>query len=634
MPTLGSLPTDNADLELKFAWPLNPAAYDTRKVAGLTTVSVEEVRGGAPLRLQGGALVLVTGSVSNRVNGSTMEALEALLYRMAERQAAALVVTAHAEAHQVYPQSLRDLADQLSMPLLVTSAPPEAWDGVHEGIRHCRMMYAERQAGHLDLLMQQLPAKFSDTKAMQRIADWLSDVLDAQVLVSEPGRVLAASPATAAEHLAQAVIQQSVGGSGVDCASAPHTQLISLAPGTGAETVLAVASIAPYDEADIRLIRHAARLLGLVDQARREYRAATYASLTARRVTMQLLMEGETDKARRVMAGLSPGLLDTDVVRVFVMRAAPAERDVAVRLCETATAARALVVDDERDAGRLLVVHPVPPGEEGDNSVASELTRIVGALGPGASLGGSDLYSLALLAEAHREAVTAQRFAAHQPGSVALSTRSTDFVCLLPADDAQRWARRRLRPVMQSHDQWDQIRETLPTALAYPYTVAARRLNLHRNTVARRMSRAADLLNVNFGTVSHRAAVSLALELVSRSEPLPLQETGPAPTLHSLLSSCEMSDWAQALLRHAHHDRRGLLTTAAEWLKCDAHTEPAAKALGLSEVTVRAHLRALETLTSRDLGSLAGIRDLHFALHIFTGAPEIASCDPVLCVAA
>ncbi|MGW1496155.1 helix-turn-helix domain-containing protein [Streptomyces sp. NPDC002402] len=87
-----------------------------------------------------------------------------------------------------------------------------------------------------------------------------------------------------------------------------------------------------------------------------------------------------------------------------------------------------------------------------------------------------------------------------------------------------------------------------------------------------------------------------------------------------------MSDWAHALLRHGHQDRRGC-TTAAQWLKCDAHIEPAARALGLSEVTVRAHLRALETLTSRDLGSLARIRDL------FTGAPAIASFEPALSVA-
>ncbi|MGW1496156.1 helix-turn-helix domain-containing protein [Streptomyces sp. NPDC002402] len=98
---------------------------------------------------------------------------------------------------------------------------------------------------------------------------------------------------------------------------------------------------------------------------------------------------------------------------------------------------------------------------------------------------------------------------------------------LLPADDAQRWARRRLRPVMQSPDQWDQIRETLSIALAYPYTVAGRRLNLHRNTVTRRMNRAAGLLKVDFGTVSD-AAVSLALELVSRSEPGDRARSDPA----------------------------------------------------------------------------------------------------------
>ncbi|MGW1496415.1 helix-turn-helix domain-containing protein [Streptomyces sp. NPDC002402] len=636
MPTLGSLPTDKPDLSLKFAWPTDPAAYATRKVASLTVVSAEQVRAGEPQRLQGGTLVLVKGSVSQRINGRTAEALEALLRRMADRQAAALVVSAPAEAQHVYPQSLRDLAVQLSMPLLVSSASLKAWDGVHDGIRHCRMMYAENHMANLDKLMQKVPEHLTDSNAMQRIADGLAHALDAQVLVSESERILAASPATAAEHLAQVIIRQSIDGAHTEGLTSPHTQLISLAPATGSDTFLAVSSDAPWDEADIRLIRHAASLLRLVDEARREYRAATFASLAARRVTAQLLMEGEPQKARAVMSRLNPGLLETDTVRAFVIEATAATRDSAVRDCETATAGRALVIDDPYDARRVLVIHPVHAADEESNGVAAELMRLVAALGPDASLGGSGLYSISLLSEALEEAATAQRFATHQPDSVTLSAQETEIVSLLPPDDAQRWARRLLAPLMGlPPDKWEPIRETLPKALAYGHTVAARGLKVHRNTVTRRVARAAELLQADFGLLAHRIWIGLALELVTKREaPILAKESGPAPTLESLLASPELNDWAKNLLRDAHNDRRDLLATATAWLECDAHIEPAAKTLGLSEVTVRSHLRALENLTSRDLGSLPGIRDLYLSLRILTGSLEVASCDAQIGIAA
>ena len=102
------------------------------------------------------------------------------------------------------------------------------------------------------------------------------------------------------------------------------------------------------------------------------------------------------------------------------------------------------------------------------------------------------------------------------------------------------------------------------------------------------------------------------------------------PTLHSLLSSPQITAWADTLLRSARGDRRDLITTATVWLTHEAHLEPAARALGLSEATVRSHLRALEAHMSRDLGSLGGLRDLQFALYVATGKVEIAESRGVL----
>jgi hypothetical protein len=113
--------------------------------------------------------------------------------------------------------------------------------------------------------------------------------------------------------------------------------------------------------------------------------------------------------------------------------------------------------------------------------------------------------------------------------------------------------------------------------------------------------------------------VGLSLELVTQHElNTSIADVCQPPALQSLLAAPALKAWADTLLRTARNDRRDLISTAASWLNYDAHIEPAARDLGLSEVTVRSHLRALEGHISRDLGSLAGIRDLHFSLHLST----------------
>ncbi|MFE0138050.1 helix-turn-helix domain-containing protein [Streptomyces sp. NPDC059037] len=599
----------------------------------LTLATLQE--NGAPRTLSEGTLVLVSGALPFRVRGGAVLALEALLQRMAAEGCSGLVVTIAARSgHQPYPQSLRDLADQIGVPLLTTAAPVEHWAGLHASIHQHRLATAEQRAAQLTSLVEQLPAQLADPRAMQRVADWLACALDAQVLVSEPDHVLAASPSTAAEHLAQAVIRQSVEGSTPDGSCGPHTQLISLASSCGAQTVLAVARRVRFDEPDLRLLQHAAKLLGLVDQACREYRVAADASQAARVAAVELLLAGEPGKARRVMASLTPGLLDADCGRVFVVQTDSVGRSGAVRRCETVTAGRALVVADPRDTGRILVIQPLRSGHS-DETVAQDLAHLVGAQGPVTSLGGSGVYSLSLLGEALHEAVSAARFALHQPDSVALSAQHTDLVSLLPPQAAQHWARHLLRPLEADHS-WPLFRDTLPAALAYPNTVAARRLDLHRNTVTRRVARAGGLLGLDLTQVHNRIIVGLALELVTHralTESSAASHAGEPPALRDLLAKPHLHAWAEQLLCYAGADRRELLATAQAWLACAAHLEPTARMLGLSEGTVRSHLRALEGHMSRDLSSLAGMRDLMAALYLVTGRSG-ACLGSALCAAA
>lgn len=634
MLTLGSLPTDKPELELIFVESGSWRARTT-EINGVVTMTPEQLlEGGVPSTLPDGSLVLITGTLPFRLRGRITTVLELLLQRMSRDGGAGLAVSAALGASQPFPPDIVDRAARLGIALLTSSAPTESWDGVHEEIQQSRLIFAERRAAQLSSLVQELPAQLADARAMQRIADWLARALDCQVLVSEPERVLAASPATAAEQLAQAIIRQSVDGILPETLSGPHTQLISLVP--AADTVLAVARRTPFDEADLRLLRHAAKLLGLVDQAHREYRAASGASHAARSAAFELLLDGEVEKARRVMANLAPGLLDTETARVFVVETQQARQDLAARRCNAAVGQQALVVPDPRGNRRILIVHPIRLHEDTGAEVSAELTRLVAALGPPSSLGGSGVYSMTLLADALHEAITAQKFAALQPGSVALSVHGSDLVSLLPQAEAQNWARRLLHPLMRDETQWESMRETLPAALAYPYTVAARRLRLHRNTVMRRASRAAELLRMDFASISDRIAVALAMELVTQREisASPVLTGSEPPSLARLLETPHVRAWAQTLVRPVQADRRDLQSTALAWLTFDTHVEPAARALGLSEVTVRSHLHAVEDHMQRDLATLAGVRDLQFSLHVVTGQPDLRSDRPGLSVVA
>ncbi|MFC7991992.1 helix-turn-helix domain-containing protein [Streptomyces pilosus] len=636
MPSLGSLFTDKPELELAFATSGSWCAQ-TVQINGVMMVTREQLLHDEALSdLPVGSLILVTSTSPFRLQSRTMAVLGLLLQRMRREGVVGLVMRVAPGARHPYPPDLVDQAARLGVALLTTSAPVERWVGVHEEIQRSRLVLAERRASQLSSLVQELPAQLADARAMQRIADWVAQALSCQVLVSEPARVLAAAPATAAEQLAQAIIRQSVDGKRPGTFSGPHTQLISLSPASAADTVLAVARRSPFDEADLRLLRHAAKLLGLVDQAHREYRAASDASHAARTAAFELLLDGEVDKARRVMANLAPGLLETETARVFVVETLQARRDLAVRRCSASVGQQALVVPDTRDERRVLVVHPIRSDEDTGAEVSAELTRLVSALGRPSSLGGSGVYSMPLLADALHEAITAQRFAASQPDSVALSVHGSDLVGLLPQAEAQDWALRLLHPLMRDEPQWESMRETLPAALAYPYTVAARRLSLHRNTVMRRASRAAGLLRMDFASISDRIAVALAMELVTQREvsASPRLTGSKPPSLARLLAAPQVHAWAQTLVRPIQTDRRDLLSTALAWLTFDTHVEPAARALGLSEVTVRSHLRAVENYMQRDLATLAGVRDLQFSLHVVTGRPDLRADQRGLSVVA
>ncbi|MGY0022073.1 hypothetical protein [Streptomyces sp. cg35] len=440
MPTtLGSLPTDKPELRITFA-SKGATVAPSAEITGVVTLTPEELlENGVPAQLPDGSLILITSTASFQLRGRIISLLGRLLKHMSAKGSVALTVFAPG-ARQPFPRDTVNDAVRYGIALLVTSAPAETWQGVHEDIQRTRLLTAERRAAQLGSLVQELPSRLADPRATQRITDWLARTLNAQVLVREPDRVLAAAPDTAAEEFARAGLRGRVDGTTAQSTDGPHLHRVPFGPSTPTDTELAVLRETAFDGVDVRLLHHAAKLLGLVDQATREYRAASDAACAARTAALELLLEGEVAKARRVMANLAPGLLHADKARAYVIKTRPGRQDVAARRCDTAVGKHALIVRDPQGGQRILIVQPIPAGQDPSSMVAAELTRLVRALGPQASLGGSRIYAMNRLAEAMHEARTVQGDASLPPDSVALSVHDSELMALLPQPEAQQWA--------------------------------------------------------------------------------------------------------------------------------------------------------------------------------------------------
>ena len=629
MPTLGYLVDERSELQLGFL-EKGVEPYRETKVSLLAVAGEEELlRGRINVAQPPGAMLLLR-IPGEGVDGALVAALDRLLPVLAKYRASGVVITVAEHSDLVLPPATRAAAAKLRIPLLTTTASSATWDGLHEGIRYCRVEYAERQVEKLTGLVSRLPSQWADATALASITDWLATALDAQVLISEPDRgVLAAAPDTAAEQLAHLASREAATAAKpmqeqMECAGI-HTRLVAIAPTQLGDATLAVAADRPFDDADTRLITHAAKVLGLVDQAQREYATVTQSAREARAVTFQLLMNGEPAKARRVMAGLSAGLGCVDEARVYVIDCGSARhREVTMRRCEMATTGRALVVRCPRDERHIVIVEPMQDGGVYRMGIAADLQRLVLSLA-GHRLGGSGHRPLAMVPTAHEEALTALRFTRHSREPYVLTAGHTDLVSLLEPGPAREWAVRLLTPLRQelSQVQVEQIEKTLSVAFSHPHTTAARLLDVHRNTVSTRLNRAADLLKLDLGHTYNRVVVGLALDLAAF--PPSSHAAAAAAVRHAdladLLANPRVRAWAEALLGPLRAGRRDLTRTLTTWLEQNESVEKTAGSLGVAEATVRSHLKTIEGLTGRRLTTLPGLRDVTIALAVGTGIP-------------
>ncbi|MFK0021075.1 helix-turn-helix domain-containing protein [Streptomyces sp. NPDC090798] len=622
MPTLINL-CEEPDFCLRF---VNGGPMADRAVDSVRALSLAATAGGSLGDVRDALVVIGDFWVSGRT--SVHEGVEPLLRELSRQRAAGLAVVVGQHGAQSVPVVIRSSAVRLGVPLLTTTKELRDWHELIPRLREYRYRQAEWHADQLTALLNRLPDRLADantdTDATQRIADWLAAAVDADVVVSDPLRgVLAAAPDVLTRRPPRT--------------ASPQTQTQTLPLGAaGRGAVLSVTARRPLDDVRTELLGHAAKALGLIDRTRlRDQLAETRREVQLS--VLQLLMVGEEVAAQRVLAGLAPGLLATESVRVHVIDCAREDREVALRQAEDALAGRALLARCPV-FNHLIVVDPLQTDEDAPGGVWHTLEAVVAAL-PGHCMGGSRVYALSSVADAYTQAAGTLVTARRVPGRVALAQQRADLMDVLPPATARRWAGTLLRPVLTlPAGQREQLVRTLELGLEFPHTAVGRLLGIHRNTVTHRISKGFGLLGLDRGQVLNRVVVSTALQVVVKYGH-DAHSADPAADFTAMVSAPEVRAWADSFLEPLRADRRDLLRTLRVWLENDTHTGRTAAALDLAPVTVRSHLRAAAPLIQRDLPvgpdetealdgneheqALSGVRPLAFALHAGTGRPSL-----------
>ncbi|MEJ8640112.1 helix-turn-helix domain-containing protein [Streptomyces sp. MS2.AVA.5] len=625
MPTLGYLIDERPELQLRFGQGQGATdTYATTKVTVVIVLDEDSLRSNTgEFAHPPGALILLP--LEGAQHRATAPTIERLLHAVARRRLAGLVVTADQHESTVFQRSTRQVAQRLRIPLLTTTAETAAWANLNEGIQRCRVQDAERQVESLGRLMQQLPARLADATAMHRIAAWLEEAVGAEVLVSgSDGEVEVAVPSSA-RRLGQALPgRRDTSGAGavLPDQAGSHTRVLALSPTGVSDAFLVVAGGRPFDEADTRLIKQAARMLDLVEQAQRDSAHLARTAREARAFTYQLLMGPEPDRARRFLHGL--GIRAHADVRVFVIDCGSAEqREIAMVRCEKMARGRALLVCCPENRERVVVVEPVDVTDQAGSSIVSGLRELVLSRGGALRLGGSNPRPLSLALAALQEAVTSLKFCDRRREPYVLAPAQSNLVDYLDLGPAREWGRRMVAPIRTAlpGEKAAQIEETLPVAFSRPHTQAAHDLNVHRNTVAARVARASELLQLDLSRTYNKVIVGLAIDLAAlpdHSVDTPAQSKSVVD-LEELLSTDRVRAWGEALIDPVRADRRDLLRTLAAWLDHDESVEKAAGALEIADATVRNHLKTIEQLSGSYLTSRIGLRDITIALSVCTG---------------
>ncbi|KOU55907.1 PucR family transcriptional regulator [Streptomyces sp. MMG1533] len=379
-------------------------------------------------------------------------------------------------------------------------------------------------------------------------------------------------------------------------------------PAPSSAGVLSVARTSPFDRRASDVVTHTAQVIELLLRAHESAAAGRRlerATSDLRLAILQLLMVEDLVSARRVAAGLWPGLLDTDTACVYVLEGDAEERDRIAEECLVATGDQALVVRCPAMDGHVIVV---TPGEAGGEALRSLIDR-----NPGVFLGGSARQSLARTATAYGQAVSALAVAHFRPDKAAVYAERTHPERLMDPVALRDWTAHVLHPLdTLPHHTRAELLATTRLGLEFTAVSAAKVLGVSRNTVRARMERVEGLLGTDFSHLTVRAAAHLALNTQVGLAEIPAvrgaEESTPT-RLADLLAGTAVRAWAHDFLGRLDSDARDLRRTLRTWIAAGGNSERAAQTLGMHAQTVREHVRGAEPVLERRL--LAAGSDLY-----------------------
>ncbi|MDK1347891.1 helix-turn-helix domain-containing protein [Streptomyces sp. 378] len=441
---------------------------------------------------------------------------------------------------------------------------------------------------------------------VRRVVAWLSGTVGATVaLLDAAGDVVAGDRLSLDADLVTDIIAGRIASAAWE-GRGSHQRLVRVEHPSHA-CVLAVSRQAPFDRRASDVVTHTAQVLGLLLTAN-ESAAAGHrlrrATADLRLAILQLLMVEDTIAARRVAAGLWPGLLDAETACVYVVESDPAVRDRVAEECLERTREDALVVRCPAMDGHVIVVSP-------RDTTGDALRSLVGRHAD-LFLGGSVRQSLARTATAYGQAVSALAVAHFRPDKTAVYAERTHPERLIDPVALRGWTSRVLRPLdTLSHHTRAELLATSRLGLEFTAVNAAKVLGVSRNTVRARMERVETLLGTDFADLTVRAVVHLALNTQIGLPDTRLADGpgDPGLRLADLLSGPAVRTWARDLLGRLDADARNPRRTLRTWIATGGNAERAAQALGVHAQTVREHVRSAEPLLERQL--LAGGTDLY-----------------------
>ncbi|MDL2078440.1 helix-turn-helix domain-containing protein [Streptomyces sp. GXMU-J15] len=443
--------------------------------------------------------------------------------------------------------------------------------------------------------------------SVRQVVAWLADAVGGAVcLHDDTGAVVAGTELDSGpfESLLGDVVAGRIASAAWE-GQGRHLRMVRL---SGPAGVVTVSRTAPFERRDSEIVARTVQGLELLLRARQgteSERRLERATSDLRLAILQLLMVEDTVSARRVAAGLWPGLLDTDTACVYVVESGPEERDRLAEECLHATAEQALVVRCPAMDGHVIVVTP----REG---VAGALRSLIGSR-PRVFLGGSARQSLARTATAYGQAVSALAVAHFRPDQAAVYAERTHPERLISPAALHGWAARVLGPFDGlPHHTRAELLATTRLGLEFTAVSAAKVLGVSRNTVRARMERAETLLGTDFTDLTARAVVHLALSAHESAAHDPDRAPGPTSADAEdadLFAGPALRSWAHDLLARLDTDSRDLRRTVRTWIAAGGNAERAAQTLGFHAQTVREHVRAAEPVLERRL--LAGGGDLY-----------------------